>query len=97
MRRMTDSVYRQHAGASDASLSVVNQETDAKIAEIQNAFAQNKDKAVEKMLDAIINVQAKPHVNARAQKVTPILENKNHKLFLLERHICLYIIFSRYI
>ncbi|CDS06978.1 hypothetical protein LRAMOSA09501 [Lichtheimia ramosa] len=56
----------EHAGASDASLSVVNQETDAKIAEIQNAFAQNKDKAVEKMLDAIINVQAKPHVNARA-------------------------------
>lgn len=57
--------HTQHSGASDASLSVVDQETEVKISEIQNAFANNKDKAVEKMLDAIVNVQAKPHINAR--------------------------------
>ena len=43
----------------------MDQETEVKIGEIQNAFAANKEKAVEKMLDAIVNVQAKPHINAR--------------------------------
>ncbi|KAI7881474.1 G subunit of V-type ATPase [Lichtheimia hyalospora FSU 10163] len=55
----------QHSGASDASLGAVDQETEVKIGEIQSAFATNKEKAVEKMLEAIVNVQAKPHVNAR--------------------------------
>ncbi|KAI8139097.1 G subunit of V-type ATPase [Fennellomyces sp. T-0311] len=56
----------QHSGASDASLGVVDQETDAKIAEIQAAYSENKDKAVEKLLAALVRVEAKPHINARA-------------------------------
>ncbi|KAL1934264.1 hypothetical protein VTP01DRAFT_6446 [Rhizomucor pusillus] len=55
----------QHSGASDQSLSIVDQETDAKIAEIQSKFAENKEAAIQKMIDAIINVEAKPHPNAR--------------------------------
>ncbi|KAI9318104.1 G subunit of V-type ATPase [Dichotomocladium elegans] len=60
------SFVSQHAGASDASLAVVDQEMDAKIAEIQNLFTENKDKAIQKLLDSIVNVQAQPHQNARA-------------------------------
>lgn len=43
----------------------MDQETEAKIAEIQAAFAENKEKALEKMMEAIVRVQAEPHRNAR--------------------------------
>ncbi|KAI7846898.1 G subunit of V-type ATPase [Circinella umbellata] len=55
----------QHSGASDASLGIVDQETDAKIAEIQSGFAEHKDVATEKLLGAIKRVEAKPHINVR--------------------------------
>ncbi|KAI9262166.1 G subunit of V-type ATPase [Phascolomyces articulosus] len=55
----------QHSGASDASLGVVDQETDAKIAEIQSAFAANKETASDKILEAVKRVEAKPHINVR--------------------------------
>ncbi|ORY93972.1 G subunit of V-type ATPase [Syncephalastrum racemosum] len=55
----------QHSGTSDQSLSQVDQETDAKVSEIQASYEENKAKALEKMLEAITNVQAEPHINAR--------------------------------
>ncbi|KAI8092306.1 G subunit of V-type ATPase [Gilbertella persicaria] len=55
----------QHSGQSDQSLSKVDEETEAKIAEIRAAAKEKKQDAIDKLLKAITNVEAKPHENHR--------------------------------
>ncbi|CAO3598083.1 unnamed protein product [Absidia cylindrospora] len=56
----------QHSGQSDQSLIQVDKDTDTKVAEIQAAATENKEKAIELLLQAITNVEVAPHINARA-------------------------------
>ncbi|KAL0078281.1 G subunit of V-type ATPase [Phycomyces blakesleeanus] len=55
----------QHSGQSDETLNQVNAETDAKITELQALYEEHKSDAVEKLLKAIVTVQAVPHQNIR--------------------------------
>ncbi|KAG1602576.1 hypothetical protein G6F47_002637 [Rhizopus delemar] len=43
----------------------VDEETESKIQEIRNAAANKKQDALELMLKSIMNVETKPHINAR--------------------------------
>ncbi|KAI8072658.1 G subunit of V-type ATPase [Gongronella butleri] len=54
----------QHSGESDQSLGKVDKETDVKIEEIRAAYAQNKEKAIEQLLESITKVDVNPHINA---------------------------------
>ncbi|CAO3674068.1 unnamed protein product [Rhizopus stolonifer] len=56
----------QNSGQSDQSLGKVDEETEVKIQEIRAAAAEKKQDALELMLKSIMNVEAKPHINARA-------------------------------
>ncbi|KAI8997258.1 G subunit of V-type ATPase [Pilobolus umbonatus] len=55
----------QHSGQSDQSLSVVDQDTDVKIEGIRAAATENRQAAIDKMLQAIVKVETKAHENAR--------------------------------
>ncbi|KAG0744357.1 hypothetical protein G6F57_001084 [Rhizopus arrhizus] len=55
----------QNSGQSDQSLGKVDEETEVKIQEIRIAAANKKQDALELMLKSIMNVETKPHVNAR--------------------------------
>ncbi|KAG0782747.1 hypothetical protein G6F21_010940 [Rhizopus arrhizus] len=47
------------------SFGKVDEETESKIQEIRNAAANKKQDALELMLKSIMNVETKPHINAR--------------------------------
>ncbi|KAI9267874.1 G subunit of V-type ATPase [Sporodiniella umbellata] len=55
----------QNSGKSDESLGKVDEDTEKKIQEIRAAAAEKKQDALEIMLKSIMNVEVKPHINAR--------------------------------
>ncbi|RUS30444.1 H+-ATPase G subunit-domain-containing protein [Jimgerdemannia flammicorona] len=57
----------EHSGEADQLVAKVSQETEAKLIEVQTAFAQNKEIVIAKLLETMTNVQPAVHVNAKAR------------------------------
>ncbi|KAJ3416517.1 H(+)-transporting V1 sector ATPase subunit G [Chytridiales sp. JEL 0842] len=56
---------KQYVGNTDDSYAKVNQETDQKLVEINEAFKTNQDLVFRKLLEAVVNVDPKVHINAK--------------------------------
>ncbi|KAF9961584.1 H(+)-transporting V1 sector ATPase subunit G [Modicella reniformis] len=56
---------QQHAGSSDQTSQRVEAETTQKRAEIEDAFAKNREAVLQKLLETVYTVEPKIHRNAR--------------------------------
>jgi len=58
----------EHAGMSGQSFAKLNEETDAKVGSIQEAFGKNKNAVMESLLTAVTTVEPKIHVNVKIRE-----------------------------
>lgn len=66
-RGLTQTHAPQHAGTNQTAQAAIDKETEVKKKEIGEAYYQNKDQVVQKLLDRVVLVNPELHRNLQKQ------------------------------